>query len=919
MASAEVEAFIGKWKKSELKERAAAQEHFIDLCKILGHPSPAEADPKGEWYCFEAGAKKLGGGDGWADVWKKGFFAWEYKGKKKDLTAAYLQLNQYREDLENPPLLVVCDTDRFQIHTNFTGTAKKVYEFDLEGLRAPENLQTLKRVFTDPEKLRPGQSAEAVTEEAAAKVARMARSLESRGVAPRSAAHFLMQAIFCLFAEDVGILPKNLFTNLLKAAKDKPESFELLVSQLFGAMKDGGYFGTNEIPWFDGGLFADDTVIALEPGEIQTLYEAAQLDWATVEPAIFGTLFERSLDPEKRTQIGAHYTSPEDIQAILEPVIFAPLRREWEEVKERVQKEIERFDKAKTKKTRDKAQKAAVDHVGRFLERLRAVKVLDPACGSGNFLYLALRGLKDLEGQVIGWAAQHHVGSWIPFISPLQLYGIEVNRYAHELAQVVVWIGHLQWAYQNGFSAHEKPILKAFENIQCADAILGDQAGPMFRPEWPQVDFIVGNPPFLGGKYMRKYLTDGYVDRLFETYEGRVPREADLVCYWFDRAFEKVKEGKAWRVGLVATNSIRGGPNRKVLEKISEDGGIFMAWSDRPWVLDGAAVRVSMVGFDDGSEEARFLDGAPVEEIYPDLTCKLDVTKAKRLKENLGIAFMGDTKGGPFDIPGEKAKEMLDLPNPLGRANRGVVKPWANGLDVTRRPRDMWIIDFGVETTEDEAALYEVPFEYVKEHVKPLRDKNRRKQYRERWWIHVEPRPAMRRALDGLPRFIVTPTVAKHRLFNFLPKEVLADHQLIVFARDDFFTFGVLHSRVHECWSLAMCSWLGVGNDPRYTPTSTFETFPFPKPSPDGQAAVEAAAQALHEARESALAEDPKLTLTSLYNKRPTWLAQRHEALDRAVLAAYGWPEDLPDDDILARLLALNAERHAAGTSSRGT
>ena len=338
MATHEVEAFISKWRQSDLKERAAAQEHFIDLCKILGHPPPAEADPKGEWYCFEAGAKKLGGGDGWADVWKKGFFAWEYKGKRKDLAAAYLQLNQYREDLENPPLLVVCDTDRFQIHTNFTGTAKKVYEFNLEGLRDPKNLQVLNWVFKDPEKLRPGQTAEAVTAEAAAKVAQMARSLEARGIAPRSAAHFLMQVIFCLFAEDVGILPKDLFTNVLKAAKEKPESFEHLLSQLFGAMKDGGYFGPSEIPWFDGGLFADDTVIALEPPEIATLHEVAQLDWATVEPAIFGTLFERSLNPDMRTQIGAHYTSPDDIQVVIDPVIFAPLRREWEAVKAKVQK-----------------------------------------------------------------------------------------------------------------------------------------------------------------------------------------------------------------------------------------------------------------------------------------------------------------------------------------------------------------------------------------------------------------------------------------------------------------------------------------------------------------------------------------------------------------------------------------------------
>ncbi|MGH7287225.1 MAG: type IIL restriction-modification enzyme MmeI, partial [Myxococcota bacterium] len=217
MAKHEVEAFIAKWRKAELKERAAAQEHFLDLCGLLGHPTPATADPKGESYAFEAGAKKLGGGEGWADVRKRGFFAWEYKGKKKDLAAAYIQLNEYREDLENPPLLVVCDTDRFQIHTNFTGTAKKVYEFDLEDLRDPGNLQILKWVFTEPERLRPGHTTQAVTEAAAARVAHLARSLEARGIASPAAAHFLMQVVFCLFAEDVGILPKALFKGLLGA------------------------------------------------------------------------------------------------------------------------------------------------------------------------------------------------------------------------------------------------------------------------------------------------------------------------------------------------------------------------------------------------------------------------------------------------------------------------------------------------------------------------------------------------------------------------------------------------------------------------------------------------------------------------------------------------------------------------------
>lgn len=905
MSGPSVEHFIAKWKASELKERSAAQEHFIDLCHLLGHPTPAEADPTGESFCFEKGAKKADGSDGWADVWKRGFFGWEYKGKRKDLSEAYQQLNQYREDLENPPILVVCDTNRFEIHTNFTGTAKLVITFSLDGLRDPENLRALRRVFNDPNSLRPSVSPESVTAEAAAAVAALATALEARGIAPRAAAHFLMQVIFCLFAEDVGILPKELFSNILKAAREKPERFEQMVAELFGAMKSGGHFGVADIPWFNGGLFVDDAVIALKPAEIRTLHEAARLDWSAIEPAIFGTLFERSLDPAKRQQIGAHYTSPDDIRAIIDPVIFQPLRREWEGVKAKVAKELERHEKATTKATRKKADDAARSVLGRFLDRLRAVKILDPACGSGNFLYLALRGMKDLEGEVIGFAAHHHLGPFIPYVSPLQLYGIELDPYAHELAQIVVWIGHLQWGYQNAFANPDTPILKAFENIRCSDAIVAEEGG---RPPWPDVDFIVGNPPFLGGKLMRTALGDAYVDRLFDAYTGEVSREADLVCYWLERAREQIKDGKARRAGLVATNSIRGGANRKVLDDIIASGGIFMAWADRPWVLDGAAVRVSMVGFDDGSESERTLDGSPVATINPDLTTALDLTKAKTLRTNAGVAFMADTKGGAFDIPADVAKAMLDLPNPLGRSNRDVIKPWANGMDVTRRPRDMWIIDFGVAMPEAEAALYEAPFEYLREHVKPAYEKSR--ATRKDWWMHERPRPDMRAAIAGLPRFIATPTVAKHRLFVFLDASVLPDHQLIVFARADWFTFGVLHSRPHEVWALRMGT--SLEDRPRYTPTSTFETFPFPAPSDAHREAVEDAARALHEARDSALQADPKLTLTGLYNKRPTWLAQRHAALDAAVMRAYGWPEGLGEDEILARLLALNLERAAA-------
>ncbi len=851
-----------------------------------------------------------GGGRGFADVWKKGCFAWEYKGKHKDLGRAYRQLLEYREDLQNPPLLVVCDTDRFEIHTNFTGTIKKVYAFGLDELK--DNLDVLRAVFRNPERLKPDATPESITVEAAERVANLALGLSTRGIEPHAAAHFLMQLVFCMFAEDIGLLPDNLFTRIVDRTSRDPERFSRYVSELFQAMQDGGDVLLQDVRRFNGGLFKTTTVIPLTTEELEVLRGAARLDWSGVEPAIFGTLFERSLDPGKRHQLGAHYTSPEDIQAILDPVVFAPLRREWSALQKRVEEALQRYENRRKKKgstSRRKLPKEILEAqslIGNFLTRLRYVRILDPACGSGNFLYLALRGLKDLEGEVIDFGLKHGFPMDFPFVSPRQLYGIEINPYAQELAQVVVWIGHLQWAYRNGFDFPHDPVLDDLQNIRCADALLDPSDGRPRPTAWPAVDYIVGNPPFIGGKLMRNTLGDAYVDTLFSVYRDQVPREADFVTYWFERARQQLEAGAAERVGFVATNSIRGGANRRVLDTIARTGALFMAWADRPWTLDGAAVRVSMVGFDRGSETERTLDGVPVQHINTDLTGSVDLTRARRLRENLGISFMGDTKGGKFDVPGTLARQWLDLPNPANRSNRDVLRPWANGLDITRKPRDVWIIDFGADMPEQEAALYEAPFEYVRKKVKPERDRTQRARYREKWWIHARPRPAMRKALHGLQRYIVTPTVAKHRLFVFLDAVVLPDHQLIIVARDDYFTFGILHSRIHELWSLKMCTWLGVGNDPRYTPTTTFETFPFPDASREARSAVVEAAKSLDDMRGSVLKADGKRTLTGLYNERPTWLANLHAKLDQAVCAAYGWPVDLPDDEVLGRLLELN-------------
>ena len=579
--------------------------------------------------------------------------------------------------------------------------------------------------------------------------------------------------------------------------------------------------------------------------------------------------------------------------------------------------------------------------------------MLDPACGSGNFLHLALHALEDLEHRVQLEAEAMGLQRAFPAVGPANVRGIEINAYAAELARVSVWVGEIQWMRRNGFYESRDPILKPLETIECRDAILTPEGQ---EPEWPAADVVIGNPPFLGGKLLNTHLGDDYVSRIFKVYAGRVPAEADLVCYWFVKAGEHLDALRAKRVGLVSTNSIRGGANRRALQTAVEGCPIFEAWSDEPWVIDGAAVRVSLVCFarpEDGSAPApqRRLDGELVDAVHADLTARrggagVDLTGVQRLYRNLGVAFMGDTKGGPFDVPGSQAREWLREPvNPNGRPNSDVLGPWMNGMDVTRRPADKWIVDFGWKMVQEEAALYEAPFQHAREHVYPMRQRNRRESYREHWWRHVEPRQGMWRVLDGLSRYIATPRVAKHRLFAWLDARIRPDSQLIVIVRDDDVTFGILHSRFHEAWSLRLGTWLGKGNDPRYTPTTTFETFPFPEGlSPDVPAsdyegdpqatAIAEAARRLVSLRNRWLnppewvewVDEPvsgyprrpvprdeaagkalkKRTLTNLYNARPQWLAAAHAALDAAVAAAYGWPAGVSDEDALRELLALN-------------
>jgi type II restriction/modification system DNA methylase subunit YeeA len=1024
--------FKTKWNRYRGKETSAYQEHFNDLCRLLDQKTPAEADPSGnDWFCFQKRVLKdlesvpAMEKRGFADVWRKGCFGWEYKGKHADLDEAHKQLLRYRESLLNPPLLVTCDFNRFVIKTNFNGTVQEVHEFTNDHIDEPRNLRLLRALFEHPEHLKPAQTTAKVTEDLAEAIAVVARSLQGREAVELSdsrnrrevtvaqkknlrIARFLNRIVFCLFAEDTGLLPEKLLHGILKKSYDDPGYFAPALESLFRTMAAGGLYGPHKIRHFNGHLFEDASVFELKPEEISQLAVAAESDWRSIQPSIMGTLFERALEPEQRSQLGAHYTGEADIITLVEPVLMAPLRREWTELKQALS----------TAAAKGRGTKADRDRLAAFQKTIAATTVLDPACGSGNFLYVALRLLLDLDKEVSTLAAQ------LSFSLPLkvdvtQLRAIELNPYAYELAQVSVQIGALQWRRDNGYDNDRTPVLRTLDGFENKDALLREtfrkqpknlkearaeehaRQDELFRAfherAWPDADIIVGNPPFLGSAKHWDELGREYCEGLQKAYKGRVPGSADLCCYWFAKAAGQVAENKCRRAGLLATQAIRGGANREVLAAIKRIGNIFFAISDRDWILGGANVHVSMVGFDNGSEAERTLDGKTVPEIHSNLTAATDTTKARPLKANDSIAFSGTKKSGDFDVVESLALNWLVSPNPHGKPNSDLLKPWLNGGAIVKRTPASWIIDTGTELGLSSFAPYQALYSHVTAHVRPEREKNKREHRRTHWWLHAETCPGMRKALDGSQRFLATPRVSKFRIFAWMDTVTLPDDGVYVFTRSDDLFFGIMHSRIHETWARAQGTQVRERESGfRYTPTTCFETFPFPfplrelpaghtqaevdaahhyslaeEPAPYGdeeirRAAISAAAKELNDLRERwlnppewtrtevlefpasaggpwdrfidratvqagvGIARYPRLapkddatarelkvrTLTALYNERPAWLDFAHRKLDAAVAAAYGWPADLTDSQILERLLALNLVRERAETNA---
>ncbi|SPJ25943.1 DNA methyltransferase [Palleronia abyssalis] len=646
--------FIRTWSGNPLSERASAQSHFRDLCALLGidPPSPLTAGT----FEFEKGAGKTTGGDGWADVWLKDAFAWEYKKTKANLDAAYAQVQRYAPALDHPPLLIVSDTQAIVLRTAFTGAVQERHDIAIDDLRDAATRDLLCRAFEDPLSFRPRRTRADLTEDAAATFADLALRLRQSGHAAGEVAHFVNRLVFCMFAEDVNLLPEKMFQKMVIVSD--PASFEENCRDLFRAMATkGGKIGYTPIPWFNGGLFDDETVLPVTADDIGMLRKAAKMDWSQIDASLLGTLFERGLDPDKRSQLGAHYTDAAKIMQIVDPVVLRPLKAEWEAARAIIAAALqeERDAKAEAARTRaaaksgaqtrraNRAHETAVKaHLG-FLERLRAVRVLDPACGSGNFLNLALTALKDLEHRVSLDAEALGLPRPAPQVGPECVLGIELNPYAAELARVSTWIAEIQWMRRNGFEASKDPILKPLGTIECRDAVLGADGT---AADWPAAEFIIGNPPFLGNKRMVGELSEGYAMSLRAAWP-EVPGGADLVAYWVAGAWQAIAAGRTRRAGLVTTNSIRGGANRTVLTKPAEAGAIFEAWSDEPWTVAGAAVRVSMVMLGEPTTNSRpRLDGTEVERIAADLTAGLDLTTAERLGENKGVAFQGPVKVG---------------------------------------------------------------------------------------------------------------------------------------------------------------------------------------------------------------------------------------------------------------------------------
>jgi len=990
----EIDAFIERWRPAQAAELANAQPFLIELAALLGvpGPQPATKDPAHDAYVFErpvAFQDAASAATGRIDLYKRGCFVLETKqgvdaenvarasgkgtsrsaghGRRgtpawdRALAAAKRQAERYARNLDLPatdhqpahtepvpPLVIACDVGYcLDLYANFGHPQRYVpfpdgasYRIPLEDLRQPDVRERLRLAFTDPEALDPSRRQAAVTRQLAATLAALAASLEQEGATPDAVFGFLSRCLFTMFAEDARLIPERSFTGLLAEYRDHLDVLPDALASLWATMNDGGFSPAlkTRVRRFNGGLFAETTALPLSGPQLDLLMEAAEADWREVEPAIFGTLLERALDARERHKLGAHYTPRAYVERLVIPAVVDPLREEWEATQAAVaQTEAAAAAsapdglKARERHDRD-TRKAVLAELRRYLARLTSVRVLDPACGSGNFLYVTLEHLKRIEGEVQAAMARYGAAGLDlegVAVTPEQLLGIEVNPRAAAIADLVLWIGYLQGHLRahGGPQGLSDPVLRAYGNIQCRDAVLAsgartprlDEAGepvtlwdgqttkphpvtgelvpdptarqpvydyPDARPaDWPTADFIIGNPPFVGASRMRDVLGNGYTEALRSAYP-LVPESVDFVMYWWHNAAEAVRAGDAEQFGFITTNSITQTFNRRVVDRqLGAEPPLALAFAvpDHPWVdsTEGAAVRVAMtigiLGPSDGERlevvnetrgddsEARAVEIEIARgEIFSDLTVGVDVTSSKPLRANDELSNRGTCLVGQGFVLDPDAAAKMGYGH--GHSIDAIIKPYLTSREVTQHPKGRFVIDaFGL-TANELRDLHPAAYQHLLDNVKPQRDSNRRKTRRENWWLFGEPISNVRPTLEGLTRFIVTPRTAKHRLFKFVAGETMPESELVIISLDDAYHLGVLSSRIHVVWSLAAGGRLGVGNDPRYNNTRTFRPFPFPAATEAQQEAIRQLGERLDAHRVRVQTENPTLTLTGLYN-----------------------------------------------------
>jgi len=1048
------EEFIKRWAPSGGSEQANAKLFLTELTHLIAAPPPDPVVPRlsENDYVFERRiALRADDANRYIDLYKRGCFVLEAKqsrqrnGQKRSqldwqpdtplgearrehagaagrdgadwarlMRSARQQAEGYVRNLPDghnlPPFILLCDVGHvLEIWSNFAGDGKAYtqfpdrsgYRITLEDLAKPEIRDRLRTIWTDPFALDPARRSAEVTNDVARRLARVAQELE-KAHPPERVALFLMRCLFTMFAEDVELLPPRAFTEFLARIQATPEKAHLALQSLWKDMDAGGFNGSlgETVRRFNGGLFRNADALPLSAEMIRELHQAAKSDWRDVEPAIFGTLLENALNTKERSQLGAHYTPRPYVERLVIPTIMEPLREDWAAVQAECDLLLAKGD--------PKATQDAIRAAQRFHRKLCATEVLDPACGTGNFLYVAFEHMKRLEGEVLDYLSPMPGGGTMPLemqyatVDPSHFHGIEKNARAKEIAELVLWIGYLKWQLKTGGRDFIRdPVLADFHNIERRDAILTWTGEPILRHDqsgkpvtrwdgetmrlnalgqkvpdeaaqvevydypqaeravWPKADFIIGNPPFIGGKDMRAELGDGYAEAVWRAYPHMLGG-ADFVLYWWDKAATLVREGKARSFGFITTNSITQVFGRRVIDRHLSDPtlplSLTFAIDDHPWVKgsDRANVRIAMSVGEAGQLDG--LLGAVTHEsdlntdtprvalkfqsgpIRSRLAIGAPLSSAKPLKANDRICSPGmKLHGAGFIVTPEKAA-ALGLGRIRGLDNH--IRPYRNGRDINQTPRGVMVIDlFGLAEADVRTRFPEV-YQHLRDTVWPEREQNNRETYKLNWWIFGEPRRDLRPALEGLPRLIATTETSKHRFFSFLPEGTLPDNKLVCIASSDAWLLAALHSRAHCVWALATGGWLGVGNDPVYIKTKCFDPFPFPDLTGSQRSALSALGEGLDAHRKAIVEAHPDATLTKLYNllervrafdraassgETPLPLddAERalydrwqigvlktwHDDIDAAVFAAYGWPAALSDEDILERLVELNLTR----------